>query len=259
MTPEVPEAPPVLTIEEVVPEARPWGAWATVGWSLLIMFAALVAQVIALFVVGLVMAFSGVRIDFENVNADGNLLAVAACASGLAGIGFSILFAAIRKGITVKEYLGLRWPRGKEFAKYLGLLVALIAVSDGISLLLGKPIVPDFMIDTYQSASWGLPLLAFAVLVTAPVSEEFFFRGFMLEGLWRSRLGRIGAVIITAAVWAGIHVQYDWHGILMIFFGGLILGMARLKTGSLWLCVILHSIQNLIATVEMLVVLSRAG
>ena len=122
----------------------------------------------------------------------------------------------------------------------------------------GEPIVPDFMIDTYQSATWGLPLLLFVLFVTAPLSEEFFFRGFMLEGLQRSRLGIIGAVIITAAVWAGIHLQYDLHGILMIFFLGLIFGYVRFKTRSLWLCVMLHSIMNLIATAEMLVVLSRA-
>lgn len=81
----------------------------------------------------------------------------------------------------------------------------------------------------------------------------------MFAGLKQSRLGVVGAVIISAAVWAGIHLQYDLHGILVIFFLGLFLGFVRHKTGSTWLCVILHSIMNLIATIELLVVESAAG
>jgi membrane protease YdiL (CAAX protease family) len=79
----------------------------------------------------------------------------------------------------------------------------------------------------------------------------------MFAGLQRSALGTIGTIVLTAAVWAAIHVQYDLHGILVIFFLGLFLGWVRYRTGSLWLCVMLHSIMNLIATIQLLIVLAR--
>jgi membrane protease YdiL (CAAX protease family) len=257
MIPEQPASPPPVLPTEPIQEARPWGLWATVGWSLLIMLLALVAQTAAIFVVALVQTASGVKIDPERIANDGDYLAVATCGLGVAGIGLSIFFAAVRKGITVKDYLALRLPRAKEFVRHLLVLFGLVLLSDGISLLLGKPIVPEVMIEIYQSASWALPILWVALLITAPLSEEFFFRGFMFAGLQRSALGTIGTIVLTAAVWAAIHVQYDLHGILVIFFLGLFLGWVRYRTGSLWLCVMLHSIMNLIATIQLLIVLAR--
>jgi uncharacterized protein len=57
-------------------------------------------------------------------------------------------------------------------------------------------------------------------------------------------------VIITSLLWAAIHLQYDLYGIATIFVGGIFLGWVRLKTDSIWLCIILHGMMNLIATLE---------
>jgi membrane protease YdiL (CAAX protease family) len=256
MIPEVPSPPPLLPADEI--KARPWGTWATVGWTIVIMLAALAAQVIAMIVMAAVLAARGTKVDPQSIGSDGNFLAVATCGSGLAAIGLSLLFAAVRRGITVKEYLALSLPSPKEFGKYLAFLLFFVLVSDGITVMLGRPIVPEFMMETYQSTTWGVPLLLLVLLVTAPLSEEFLFRGFMFAGLLRSPLGVIGTIIVTSLVWAGIHLQYDMYGIFVIFILGLFLGFVRYKTGSMWLCVILHSIMNLIATIELMVLLSIA-
>ena len=114
MTPEIPDALPVLVVEPVQ-EARPWGPWATIGWSVVVMIVALIAQIVGLIGLGIVMGVTGAQINPETIATDGNFLAVGACASGLAATGLSIFFAAVRKGMTVKEYLNLRWPRAKDF------------------------------------------------------------------------------------------------------------------------------------------------
>jgi uncharacterized protein len=162
----------------------------------------------------------------------------------------------VRRGIDLKSYLALRLPPVREWFRWFALLFLFIFLSDGITWLLGKPIVPDFLVDTYQSADWALPFLLLALFVTAPLSEEFFFRGFLFAGLQQTRLRALGTAILTSILWAVIHVQYDFHGMLVIFVLGLYLALVRLKTASLWLCVLLHACMNLIATIQLLIYLS---
>ena len=50
-------------------------------------------------------------------------------------------------------------------------------------------------------------------------------------------------------------LQYDLYGVATIFVSGLLLGYARLKTGSLYPTLFLHGLMNLIATVEVVVFL----
>jgi uncharacterized protein len=85
------------------------------------------------------------------------------------------------------------------------------------------------------------------VVVFAPAFEEAFFRGFLLVGLKDSKIGSIGAVCLTAAVWASLHFQYDFYGMLTVLVLGIVLGTVRLRTGSLWSSILIHSFWNLIA------------
>lgn len=106
------------------------------------------------------------------------------------------------------------------------------------------------MLEVYGTAGNALPLLWLALIVAAPFSEEFLFRGFLFTGLKESRLGAYGTILITSLIWASIHAQYDLYGITTIFVAGIFLGFARLKTNSIWLCVLLHGLMNLIATLQ---------
>lgn len=105
------------------------------------------------------------------------------------------------------------------------------------------------MIDVYQSASpkWFLWL---AIVLIAPIFEEIFFRGFLLKGLTNSFVGVIGAITITSAIWALIHVNYEAYYIGMIFVWGLIFGWAKHKTGSVYITIMLHMIANFVATAQ---------
>jgi hypothetical protein len=105
------------------------------------------------------------------------------------------------------------------------------------------------MVDAYKTAS-SLPVLLFAIVVVAPIFEEIFFRGFLFQGIRYSRLGSVGAIGITSLVWAVIHLQYDIYGMATVFATGILFGIARLKTDSIHLVMVMHSLAGLVATVE---------
>jgi hypothetical protein len=66
-------------------------------------------------------------------------------------------------------------------------------------------------------------------------------------------MGPVFAVLVTAGLWAMTHQQYDWYGITVILAGGIVLGIARLRTRSIWVCFAMHATGNLVATIEVAV------
>jgi membrane protease YdiL (CAAX protease family) len=112
------------------------------------------------------------------------------------------------------------------------------------------------MINAYKTAHFT-PLLWLAFIIAAPLYEEVFFRGFMFKGIENSRAGPIAAVVITSLAWAALHVQYNFVIIVSIFTGGLILGWARIKTNSIYIPIAMHVLQNLLATIVVIIYLGR--
>src|SRR5688572_2300221 len=110
MLPETGAVPPPLPRTDFVAPARPWGPWATLGWALVIVFAAFAAQTAVVAAFAVIATVRGEKVDVESLASDGNVLAPAACAMGLVAFGLSLLFAGIRDGMRLKEYLALRLP-----------------------------------------------------------------------------------------------------------------------------------------------------
>ena len=232
---------------------NPWGLWATLGFSAIIfaLFLALQILVAAAFV-SLAKA-KHPELDLEvyakSLSSNGFCIGIMAVVSGLICTPLTLLFTKLRKNISVKNYIGFKEPLKREWVQWLLILAAFLFLSDGISLLLHQTIVPPFMVDAYKTAS-SLPTFLFAIVVVAPIFEEIFFRGFLFQGIRYSRLGPIGAIGITSLLWAVIHLQYDIYGIATIFALGLLFGIARLKTDSIHLLMVMHSFVGLVATME---------
>jgi membrane protease YdiL (CAAX protease family) len=251
------ESPTLEPAPAPMASGKPWGFWATLGFSLLILLAWLVAQVVATFVY-FVVTPSG-RALFKQVMSghsapsslteDGTLLAIAGTLSGILLPPVCVLFAWLRRGISPKEYLGLRNVPLAPWIRWLGICLLFCAGSDSVTWLLGRPIVPKFMENAYRSVIFE-PLLWFAVIVGAPLFEEFLFRGFALAGFRYSRLGIIGAVGLTSLGWTALHTQYDLIDLSDLFLMGLLLGYARIRTGSLFIPIAMHALNNLWATLE---------
>jgi membrane protease YdiL (CAAX protease family) len=76
-------------------------------------------------------------------------------------------------------------------------------------------------------------LTALVLVIAAPLTEEFMYRGFLLSALAKSKLGFWGGVIITDATWTAMHAFYEPRSALpAIFVLGLLVSFLLWRTGS---------------------------
>ena len=124
-----------------------------------------------------------------------------------------------------------------------------------MAYLTGQPIIPPFIIDIYRNAqsTGSLPLLWLAIVVAAPIAEEIIFRGFIFRGWVRSPRYAILGILVVAAVFAIIHIQYNWFGVLQVFLIGLTLTWVRWRSGSTLLPMVLHVMANFYAMMQTVV------
>lgn len=239
----------------------PWGFWPTVGFAGIIGVVYILIQVIIVFVFALPGLMHTENFNIEqftkSMETNGLFFSIAICVSAPFTIGLTILFAKIRKIITIRDYFCFYAIGWKGFARWFLILIAFVVCFDTLTFLLGKPIVPKFMVDVYKTA-YFLPLLWLTLLIVGPLAEELFFRGFLFKGIESSRLGAAGAVIITSLTWSALHIQYDVYGIISVFLGGLLLGLARARSNSIYPPIVMHIIQNFIATIEVMIYLRMA-
>ncbi|MGO8926945.1 MAG: HAD-IA family hydrolase [Limisphaerales bacterium] len=238
--------------------AGPWGVWATLGFTAAVAGAFILVESVVVVVWVIIGAASGRSVAPRSLETNGLLLALATCVSAPVAIALTLLFARVRREMRVADYLALRPVSPKAILQWATALLLLILVSDSLTAWLGRPIVPEFMVQAYRTAGF-VPFLGLAIIVVAPLMEEVLFRGFLFEGVLHSRLGAVGAVASTSLIWALIHFQYDAYGIATIFASGLFLGYVRLKTGSLYATIFLHGLMNLVATLEVVVVLRHSN
>jgi uncharacterized protein len=146
----------------------------------------------------------------------------------------------------------------------MDLLIGVVALGvlvmgwDALSRATGREVEPGFMGDVLKSAraDGALWLLVLAFCVAAPVTEEFFARGFLYRGWSESFLGPGGAIILSSLVWTGLHLQYNWYFLGEVFSIGLLLGYLRYRSNSTWLTIILHGLNNLAAVVQTILLTS---
>ena len=240
-----------LAEPEAAPPRKEMNFWLAVAWSVLVLVTMIAVQTIVILPFLFARMAGQPPSELERVVAeleyDGTVLAIATCLSTLVCIAAVALIVHL-SGWNVRDYLRLNWPaKASHVVVSFLLVIAFLALSDGLTYLLQREIVPDFMVQAFESSL--LPLLVFAVVVAAPVGEEVIFRGFLIRN-FSSSTGPIVAIVISSVVWAAIHLQYDLYGITTVFLGGLLLGGIYQHTRSLSLCILLHAFWNLIATAE---------
>ena len=232
----------------------PWGAWATAGWGFLIMIAFFIFQgfVYAGFAAVEAVNNPGIRIDsmMKSIGMNGFVIVVTSCITTPLCIALIVVCARLRKGPSVKRYLGFNAVTPRTMLMWLGILTLFALASDVLTRLLGRPIVPDFMVHIYETVSIA-PLLWIALIVSAPLFEEIFFRGFLFEGFQHSQLGPIGTIFLTSLGWTVLHLQYGTYELGTIFVLGILFGVARLKTRSIYPPLAMHTLFNLFAMVQL--------
>jgi len=124
----------------------------------------------------------------------------------------------------------------------LGILLALSVL--GISTLFPSSI--DSPIEKLLKQPHAAFLFASLGIIVAPFVEEVMFRGFIYPVAERW-VGTSGAVLFTAALFAGVHVSQlwgSWPAMALISIVGLTLSIVRAKTDSLFPSFVIHLAYN---------------
>lgn len=156
------------------------------------------------------------------------------------------LVAVIARGIPRNE-LGLVRPA--SWGRALGLaaigLVAIWAVAAALSPFLDAGDEQGLVPKEWDGSRWA-PFLANAVVVTvaAPLVEEFLYRGAGFATTLAVR-GVLVAIPVSGFAFGLLHGLLVALPVLTAF--GVILGVVRWKTGSIYPCMLLHGTFNGVA------------
>ncbi len=228
-----------------------WGPWATLGFGFAIGLVWFITQVLVMSILVAVKRSPNTNPDIaqfiETLNNDGFIFSMATCIAAAVCIYMIYIIIRFRQGDSFTEYLGLHKISGKTFISILGLTIGFIILSSILNSVFDKSHATQFMIDSFKTIT--SPVLFYsALIIAAPAVEEIFFRGFLLEGFRHTWIGNTGAITLTSLAWAMIHLQYNFFDKGVLFFLGILLGIIRVKTGSLLGCFVMHAFNNLIAT-----------
>ena len=150
-------------------------------------------------------------------------------------------------GPTAREHLGLRPVHGVKTAVvwaagvYLGFWIVALA----LVAIFGSPSEQDLVDDLREVDSVvALAAAGFFLCILAPVAEELFFRGFMLNVLL-PRLGVAWASAITGGVFAIGHATgAPIQSVLALGAFGVGLCLLYWRTQSIIPCMALHALNN---------------
>jgi hypothetical protein len=245
-----------------VPIQRPpriWKFWGTALWGLFIFAAMFVGQVAV--VAWFVLRQQGPFDMAAAVHVLGGGLTISlSVIMGLPAVLAALWLPIHLSRTSFKEYLALRWTSWGNFAIGIVAMIVLVMGWDMVSRLTGREVTPGFMGEVLRSASadGALWLLVMAFCVAAPITEEFFARGFLYRGWSESFLKPAGAIVLSSLVWTALHLQYDWFFLGEVFSIGLLLGYLRYRSHSIWLTVVLHGLNNLAAVVQTMVLTGQS-
>ncbi len=225
-----------------------WPAWSVIPAALLILLLAAIVSALltwaysALAGLGLPQAIDSAALPPQVMEQ------LAAWTAGLQiGMVLLTLLAAGFFSSKRKEVLALRAPAQGWGVLPLALvpLFLLTGAWTGVLVLLEPDAVLHDLRPFQQLLNSDAFWLMLAVIsIGAPLSEELLFRGFLFSGLAKSKLGLVGAGILTALLWTLLHLGYSIFGLIEVMGIGLYLAWLLVRTGSLWVTVFCHAVYN---------------
>ncbi len=240
----------------------PWGLWPTLLLTVVLIAAASTTEIITAIIYTLHQypiteagtdVMTHFKKSFAQINPSGDLLSISLTLRSVLGLSLIALFCKLRRGLPLTHYLALRPIATRTVFISILVLLSYMLLTETIYYMAGRDPIGDFMRDTYTSTR-NLPFLWFTIILTAPIFEEVLFRGFVYAGLRQSWLGHSGTILVTATCFAIVHLQYAIPEMFVVFGLGLILGIARWRSGSVLLPIALHSMNNLAATLQIALV-----
>jgi uncharacterized protein len=159
-----------------------------------------------------------------------------------------------KRNIKLKHIIGLI-PPNYPWLPMLGLVILILLFSLSAYLItfsLVSLIAPDFISQLLQQLSersnpnTSTPLLftllqAIAYIIVAPITEEFLFRGYILQR-WASKWSMTVALVASSILFGVLHAN-----IIGLSMFGLVMGVLYIRTRTLLIPIACHAFNNLIA------------
>lgn len=152
--------------------------------------------------------------------------------------GFSVAYGATLKPALVRTGFGSPWGWAA-----VGAVVPLLLLNYGwatfVEWLAGGSGPPAF--DVYRDAGMSHAALVCLIAVFPAISEELAFRGLMLPWM-HAAVGERKALLYSSALFAALHLSY--LSLPYLFLVGWVLGLARIRSRSLYPSIVLHFLHN---------------
>lgn len=223
-------------------------------WGPLTAIALALAILAASFLAGAALSFAAVAAT----GGDDRVLAQLTVLLGaqVVAIALTWLGAGPDSGRAARE-LALHRPGGglTTYLAALGLMLTCLAAISFVAWLfdpgsLTRDLAP--FVELVRSPHWWLAVLV--VGVGAPLMEELLFRGFLLNALGASRLGMVGASLLTTAAWTLLHAGYSLVGMVSVMLVGLYFCWVVWRTGSTRVTIFCHAIYNTAIVLTLMVI-----
>ena len=229
-----------------------YGFWSSTLWAVAAFFVAALATFVAV--------LAHYQITHPSPRADFSTLPQEYLVTLSSAVVIAVLIWAVR---------GTRWPLIDYFAlvRPSNFYIA-AAIIGAVSIGLAEHGLLSLLGETDASANGAiagyrlahrhglLVLYCFNTIILTPLAEEMTFRGFLLPSWAKSRLGALGAILATSALFALMHIQYDWRGMVAIGLLGVFYAWLRLRSGSLIPPLIAHAGGNLLAMIGLVLSLA---
>lgn len=202
----------------------------------------------------------GVGFMLEAVGVSSAWTVVIATMLGWSAMLLWIAVRTQRAGNGMRIDLGLRF-RASDIR--MGLVAGLLALGAGV--LVGaitmavtgafSSAAGDVLLDLVDDGD-TLALIAFMIMVGvgAPIVEEILTRGLLFASLRKRGLSALWTVVVASLVFAVVH--FEPVRLPLIIAMGLVLGVARAKSGSTGVAIVGHAVNNSLQVILVLFLLT---
>lgn len=202
---------------------------------LLFLLAQLVVSFVLMFVAGVYAGIAGK--DIQSVSVGGGFMGIASLLSNVLVVFISLKMFG-RKSYS-QDFQLQSQPSGwlRNVIALLGCVFGVIAM-DLFSEILSLPNIMEKEIMGMLGNPWGIA----AIAIGAPLGEELLFRWGIQGHLLRRGCSVPLSIVLSALLFGLAHINPAQ--VFFAFIMGILLGLLYWRSGSLWLPILLHALNN---------------
>jgi len=245
------EQPASVDLPTIAPAPRREPPWSV--WDVLLVAVVFIVIDVAVTAAAALVAVRMAHMAWEDALYNAWIVVPAQLVAYAAGLAFMYWLVTHTYGRPFWATVRWHWPTGLGKAAGLILIGTPMAVATSYleSVL---PMPSQLPLEQLFTSATTAYLMAGLAVLAAPFLEELFFRGFLYPVL--RRVGAAFGVVVTALAFAAVHgTEYAWSvtAVTLLFGVGLVLTIARARSGSVVPGFLIHVGYNLTLFVFMFI------